>query len=111
MTSCNAGWALSAPVLLTLAVCLGVAFLSAWVSRQRHFPGQRSFFMLHLGTLWWMFAAALEMAAQGPQCKMLWASMALVIAAITGAPPHTVCTVLMGLGLERHNMGLSITQR
>ena len=76
MTSCNAGWALSAPVLLTLAVCLGVAFLSAWVSRQRHFPGQRSFFMLHLGTLWWMFAAALEMAAQGPQCKMLWASMA-----------------------------------
>jgi hypothetical protein len=41
---------------------------------------------------------------------MLWASMALVIAAITGAPPHTVCTVLMGLGLERHNMGLSITR-
>lgn len=44
MTSCNAGWALSAPVLLTLAVCLGVAFLSAWVSRQRHFPGQRSLY-------------------------------------------------------------------
>ena len=76
MTSCNAGWALSAPVLLTLAVCLGVAFLSAWVNRQRHFPGQRSFFLLHLGTLWWMAAAALEMASQGPQCKMFWASMA-----------------------------------
>jgi len=76
MTRCASGWALSAPVLLTLVVCLGVAFLSAWVSRQRHFPGQRSFFMLHLGTLWWMSAAALEMAAQGPQCKMLWASMA-----------------------------------
>jgi len=76
MTSCSAGWALSAPVLLTLAVCVGVAFLSAWVSRQSHFPGQRSFFMLHVGTLWWLLAAALEMASQGPQCKMLWASMA-----------------------------------
>lgn len=76
MTSCSAGWALSAPVLLTLAVCVGVAFLSAWFSRQSHFPGQRSFFMLHVGTLWWLLAAALEMASQGPHCKMLWASMA-----------------------------------
>lgn len=39
---------------------------------------------------------------------MLWASMAVVM---TGTPPHAACTVWMGLGLERHNMGLSITRR
>jgi len=42
---------------------------------------------------------------------MLWGPIARVIAAITGAPPHTACTVLIGLGWERHNMGLSITRR
>lgn len=76
MNSCNAGWALPPSVLLTLLVCVGVVVLSRWANRQRYFPGQRSFFLLHLGTLWWMLAAALEMAAQGAQCKMLWASMA-----------------------------------
>lgn len=73
---CQVGWTLSVPVLLTLAVCLGVMVLSRWVSRRRHFPGQRSFFFMHLATLWWLLAAALEMAAQGAQCKILWATMA-----------------------------------
>lgn len=44
MNSCNAGWALPLPVLLTLLVCLGVAVLSRWASRQRYFPGQRSLY-------------------------------------------------------------------
>lgn len=77
MNACgDSGWALSAPVLLTAAVCVGVLLLARWVTRQRYFPGRESFIVLHLASLWWMVAASLEMAMQGPQCKMFWASMA-----------------------------------
>lgn len=77
MNACgNSGWALSASVLLTGAVCIGVLLLARWVKRQRYFPGRESFIVLHLASLWWMVAASLEMAAQGPQCKVFWASMA-----------------------------------
>ncbi len=70
------GWSLSPPVLLTLLVCLGVVLLAHWVTRQRDFPGRDSFILLHLASLWWMGAAALEMSFLGADCKMFWASMA-----------------------------------
>ena len=77
MNACSASaWILSGPVLLTGAVCLGVILLAYWVTRQRAFPGRDSFILLHLASLWWMFAAALEMAAQDAACKVFWASMA-----------------------------------
>lgn len=77
MNACgNSGWALSAPVILTGLVCVGVLLLARWVTRQRYFPGRESFIVLHLASLWWMIAASLEMAAQGPQCKVFWATMA-----------------------------------
>jgi diguanylate cyclase (GGDEF)-like protein len=31
---------------------------------------------MHLGILWWLLIAALEIAAQGASCKMFWATMA-----------------------------------
>ena len=70
------GWSLSSPVLLTLLVCFGVVMLAHWVTRQRDFPGRDSFILLHLASLWWMGAAALEMSFLGADCKMFWASMA-----------------------------------
>lgn len=70
------GWSLSPPVLLTLLVCFGVMMLAHWVTRQRDFPGRDSFILLHLASLWWMGAAALEMSFLGADCKMFWASMA-----------------------------------
>lgn len=70
------GWSLSPPVLLTLLVCFGVVMLAHWVTRQRDFPGRDSFILLHLASLWWMGAAALEMSFLGADCKMFWASMA-----------------------------------
>lgn len=77
MTAClGSGWALSAPVVLTALVCAGVILLAHWVTRQRAFPGRDSFILLHLGSLWWMAAASLEMAAQGADCKVFWAGMA-----------------------------------
>ena len=77
MNACgDSGWALNGPVILTSAVCLGVLLLARWVMRQRYFPGRESFIVLHLASLWWMIAASLEMAAQGPQCKVFWATMA-----------------------------------
>ena len=76
MTGCSAGWSLSAPVLLTLLVWLGVAWLSRWILQQRSFPGRNSFFVMHLGILWWLLVAALEIAAQGASCKIFWATMA-----------------------------------
>jgi diguanylate cyclase (GGDEF)-like protein len=77
MNACgNSGWALSAPVILTSLVCLGVLLLARWVMCQRYFPGRESFIVLHLASLWWMIAASLEIAAQGPECKVFWATMA-----------------------------------
>ncbi|MFI8480387.1 histidine kinase N-terminal 7TM domain-containing protein [Pseudomonas sp. NPDC078700] len=76
-SSCSqSGWAFPAQLLITSAVCFGVILLSRWVSQQRYFPGQRNFIWLHLASLWWMLAASLEMAAQGAECKVFWASMA-----------------------------------
>ena len=76
MIGCSAGWSLSVPVLLTLLVWLGVAWLARWVLRSRYFPGKSSFFIMHLGILWWLLIVALEIAAQGARCKMFWATMA-----------------------------------
>ncbi|WP_271409598.1 histidine kinase N-terminal 7TM domain-containing diguanylate cyclase [Pseudomonas sp. Q1-7] len=77
MNACLAsGWSLGGPVVLTIAVGLGVILMARWVSRQRHFPGRESFIVLHVGICWWLAAAGLELAAQGPQCKVFWASMA-----------------------------------
>jgi diguanylate cyclase (GGDEF)-like protein len=77
MNACSASaWALNFPVLLTCTVIAGVLLLARWVKRQRYFPGRESFILMHLGSIWWMCAAALEMAAQGASCKVFWASMA-----------------------------------
>ncbi|EJO92176.1 PAS/PAC sensor-containing diguanylate cyclase [Ectopseudomonas mendocina DLHK] len=77
MQACLAsGWSLSPPVLMTLLVCFGVVLLAHWVTRQRDFPGRDSFILLHLASLWWMGAAALEMSFFAAECKMFWASMA-----------------------------------
>lgn len=77
MSACSGSdWALSAPVAVTLAVCVGVVLLKRWVLRQRYFPGRDSFLLMHVASLWWMLAASLEMAAQAPDCKVLWATMA-----------------------------------
>ncbi|USR40365.1 diguanylate cyclase [Ectopseudomonas hydrolytica] len=77
MQACLAsGWSLSPPVLMTLLVCFGVVLLAHWVTRQRDFPERDSFILLHLASLWWMGAAALEMSFFAAECKMFWASMA-----------------------------------
>lgn len=77
MQACLASaWSLSPPVLMTLLVCFGVILLAHWVTRQRDFPGRDSFILLHLASLWWMAAAALEMSFFAAECKMFWASMA-----------------------------------
>lgn len=77
MNACSdSGWVVSAPVVLTSLVCVGVLLLARWVKRQRSFPGRDSFILLHLTSLWWLCAASLEMAAQAADCKQFWASMA-----------------------------------
>ncbi|EIK46360.1 diguanylate cyclase with PAS/PAC sensor [Cellvibrio sp. BR] len=67
---------LSFPVIFTLGICAGVSWLAHWVSRQRTFPGRFSFVLIHLASLWWLFAAALEMAVLQPNHKIFWAAMA-----------------------------------
>ncbi|WP_159970666.1 histidine kinase N-terminal 7TM domain-containing protein [Pseudomonas sp. 8Z] len=77
MQACTASaWSISAPVWLTLLVCIGVLLLARWVTRQRDFPGRGSFLLLHLASLWWMGSAALEMSFFSAECKMFWAGMA-----------------------------------
>lgn len=77
MSPCvDSAWALSAPLVLTAVVGIGVTLLAQWVRRQRHFAGRESFIALHAASVWWMVAASVEMAAQGAPCKVFWASMA-----------------------------------
>ncbi|WP_323813608.1 histidine kinase N-terminal 7TM domain-containing protein [Cellvibrio sp. NN19] len=64
------------PVAITLLVCVGVSGLAHWVSRQPQFPGRMTFVFIHLASLWWMLAAALELASIVPERKIFWASMA-----------------------------------
>jgi hypothetical protein len=80
----SSGWSLSAPVLMTLLVGLGVMALARWVSLQQRFAGGAAFTWMHLAILWWLGAAALEMSVHQPSCKMFWASMAWP--AILGVP-------------------------
>ncbi|AHL75593.1 diguanylate cyclase [Stutzerimonas stutzeri] len=80
----SSGWSVSAPVLMTLLVGLGVTLLARWVMHQQRFAGSAAFAWLHLAIFWWLGAAALEMSVQQPDCKMLWASMAWP--AILGVP-------------------------
>ncbi|WP_375740542.1 histidine kinase N-terminal 7TM domain-containing protein [Pseudomonas boanensis] len=77
MNACLASdWFMGGPVVFTALVGLGVMLMALWVSRQRYFPGREIFIVLHLGILWWLTAAGLELAAQAPDCKVFWASMA-----------------------------------
>lgn len=67
---------LSAPVIITLFVIVGVSWLTYWVNQQRIFPGRVSFVLIHIACLWWMLTAALEMAVVLPEHKIFWATMA-----------------------------------
>lgn len=77
MSLCStSGWVVHTPVVLVALTCLGVIALARWIVRQRYFPGRECFLYLHLGCLWWMAAAALEMASLDATCKQFWAAMA-----------------------------------
>ncbi len=113
MNACsNSGWVLSMPVILTGLVCVGVILLARWVTRQRYFPGRDSFILLHIASLWWMFAASVEMATQGASCKMFWASMAWP--GIVGVPTFWAVFLWQYVNSERqplplrHVLGLSV---
>ena len=72
----DSGWSLSAPVMVTLLVGLGVSVLARWISRRARFAGRSAFKLMHVAILWWLAAAALEMSFHQQDCKMFWAAMA-----------------------------------
>ncbi|WP_370869473.1 histidine kinase N-terminal 7TM domain-containing protein [Pseudomonas sp.] len=108
----GSGWALSVPVALTGMVCVGVLLLMRWVTRQRYFPGRESFILLHAASLWWMLAAALEMAAQATDCKVFWASMAwpgiLLVPAFWSVFLYQYVNSVRQPLLLRHTLGLTV---
>jgi len=59
-----------------VGLALGVVVLSLWVVRLRDFPGRDTFVITHIGMLWWLSAAALEMAAPTSDCKLVFATLA-----------------------------------
>ena len=59
-----------------VGLALGVVMLSLWVARLRDFPGRDTFVITHIGMLWWLSAAALEMAAPTSDCKLVFATLA-----------------------------------
>lgn len=77
MQACReTGWYLGPEVATLAGLALGVVMLSLWVARLRDFPGRDSFVITHIGMLWWLMAAALEMAALAPACKIAFATLA-----------------------------------
>ncbi|MDO3383449.1 histidine kinase N-terminal 7TM domain-containing diguanylate cyclase [Gilvimarinus algae] len=77
MSDCSwSSWQWSPEVSLALAVWVGIGGLIVWIARQSNFPGKYSFMLTHAASLWWILAAAAELAAQLPGCKMFLAAMA-----------------------------------
>ncbi len=70
------GWSLTLPAALLGGICLGVLMLSLWVTRQHDFPGRDAFVVAHLGMVWWLLAATLELAAPAGGCKQFFAQAA-----------------------------------
>lgn len=77
MQACReTGWYFGPEAATLAGLALGVVMLSLWVARLRDFPGRDSFVITHIGMLWWLLAAALEMAALAPACKIAFATLA-----------------------------------
>lgn len=77
MHACVQGpWHIGAETGFLAGLAVGAVMLSLWASRLREFPGRDAFIMTHIGMLWWLSAAALEMAAPTFSCKMLIATLA-----------------------------------
>ena len=64
------------PVNLALAISLGVLIMAIWVGRQPRFPGRLFLLSAMVGVLFWLGAAALEMAANTLAEKVFWARAA-----------------------------------
>lgn len=77
MVACLApGWSIGLPAALAAGVSLGLVALTFWILRQRQFPGRDWFVGANAGMVWWLSAAAFEIAAVDPACKVLGASLA-----------------------------------
>lgn len=70
------GGLLNLPVLILVGASVLVCGLAGLVTRRRDFPGRRSFVLLQLAMLWWMLAAAGELAFGAAGCKLAWAQLA-----------------------------------
>lgn len=68
-------WHIGPQTGFLVGVAIGVIMLSLWASRLREFPGRVAFINTHIGMLWWLVMAALELAAPTFGCKMLIARL------------------------------------
>jgi diguanylate cyclase (GGDEF)-like protein len=75
-TCFETSWYMGPEVGFLVGLALGVVMLSLWVARLRDFPGRDTFVITHVGMLWWLSAAALEMAAPTADCKLVFATLA-----------------------------------
>jgi len=68
-------WSIRPETGFLVGLAVGVVMLSLWVSRLRDFPGRDAFIITHMGMLWWLVMAALELAAPTFSCKILIATL------------------------------------
>ncbi|MTJ05158.1 MAG: EAL domain-containing protein [Sediminimonas qiaohouensis] len=71
------------PANFALAIWLGVLTMAIWVGRQPRFPGRLFFLSALAGVLFWLGAAALEIAANTLAEKVFWAKVAWPCIALT----------------------------
>ena len=69
-------WSIGPETGFLVGLAVGVVMLSLWGSRLRAFPGRDAFIISHIGMIWWLVMAALELAAPTFSCKMLIATLA-----------------------------------
>lgn len=72
---CLTGLAPGVPSIV--AACLAAALIPfvIWNVRHQHFPGKRALIVAHLGAMWWLGMAALELSVAGTECKLLARSL------------------------------------
>ncbi|MBT9487331.1 MAG: diguanylate cyclase [Rubrivivax sp.] len=77
LASCSvSAWQQTPDLVWRIVLGIGLLVLSGWTVAQRYFPGQRSFAVLLLVMVGWLWATTAGHAAVDPPCKSTWALLA-----------------------------------
>ncbi len=68
---CLASFSPAAPSYVAAFLATSLIPFAVWLSRHQSFPGQTALVYAHVGAMWWLWTAALEMGMPDAACKIL----------------------------------------